>query len=150
MALSLLYFLRPEDVIPGLVLIPWAKIAGGVALIAVITTLMSGKTVKRPVELKILVIFWVWYLLAVPMAYWKGGALSYVLFRLSKCVIVVFLVTVLCDQFWMVKRLVWVQAMSVALMTVASVAVHHTQGGGLRECWVEFSRTPMTSPLTSR
>jgi putative inorganic carbon (hco3(-)) transporter len=131
MALSLLYFLRPEDVIPGLVLIPWAKIAGGVALIAVITTLMSGKTVKRPAELKLLVIFWVWYLLAVPMAYWKGGALSYVLFRLSKCVIVVFLVTVLCDQFWMVKRLVWVQAMSVALMTVASVAVHHTQGGRL-------------------
>jgi len=131
-ALSLLYFLRPEDVIPGLVLIPWAKIAGGVALIAVLTTLMSGKANFRiPVELKLLMVFWFWYLLAVPTAYWKGGALSYVLFRLSKCVIVVFLVTGLCDQFWMVKRLVWVQSMSVALMTVASVAVHHTQGGRL-------------------
>jgi len=50
--LSALYFGRPEDVIPGLNVIPLAKIAGGVALVALILSLMSGKAKQKlaPIE----------------------------------------------------------------------------------------------------
>src|SRR5207245_10342565 len=33
---SVLYYARPEDIIPGLHFIPWSKISGGIDLLAVI------------------------------------------------------------------------------------------------------------------
>ncbi len=40
--LSILYFARPEDFIPGLGLIPVAKIVGGLAFLALIFSFLSG------------------------------------------------------------------------------------------------------------
>ena len=54
-----------------------------------------------------------------------------VMTRLSKAVIVAVLVALVVKEFWQLKRLVWVQATAVALMTVMSLALHHTHGGRL-------------------
>ena len=132
LVLSALYFGRPEDVIPGLHVIPLAKIAGGIALVALILALMSGRSKEKLApEVKFLFAFFVWYCITIPFAYWRGGAFTTVMTRLSKGVIAALLVAVLVEQLWQLRRLVWVQAGAVAGMTVLSVAVHHTHGGRL-------------------
>src|SRR5437899_9692326 len=49
---SFLYYARPEDVIPGLSLIPWGKISGGIALLALIARLASGRSEEHTSELQ--------------------------------------------------------------------------------------------------
>jgi O-antigen ligase len=132
LALSALYFGRPEDVIPGLGMIPMAKIAGGLALIGLLLSLMSGKEKpKFAPETKYVIALFVWYCIGIPFAVWRAGALNMVMTRLSKAVIVAVLVALVVKEFWQLKRLVWVQATAVALMTVMSLALHHTHGGRL-------------------
>jgi O-antigen ligase len=130
--LSALYFARPEDVIPGLNVIPLAKIAGGIALVALILTLMSGRSKQKLApEVKCLLGFFVWYCITIPFAYWRGGAFNTVMTRLSKDIIAGLLVAVLVEHLWQLRRLIWVQAGAVAAMTVLSVGLHHTKGGRL-------------------
>jgi putative inorganic carbon (HCO3(-)) transporter len=130
--LSGLYFSRPEDVIPGLGIIPLAKIAGGIALVALILSLMSGKVKEKLApEVKYLLVFFGWYCITIPFAFWRGGAFTTVMTRLSKGVIAALLVAVLVRELWQLRRLIWVQAAAVSAMTVISVAVHHTKGGRL-------------------
>ncbi len=130
--LSALYFARPEDVIPGLNVIPLAKIAGGIALVALILTLMSGRSKQKLApEVKCLLGFFVWYCITIPFAYWRGGAFNTVMTRLSKDIIAGLLVAVLVEHLWQLRRLIWVQAGAVAAMTALSVGLHHTHGGRL-------------------
>lgn len=130
--LSALYFARPEDVIPGLHVIPLAKIAGGIALVALILGLMSGRSKQKLApEVKFLLGLFVWYCITIPFAYWRGGAFSTVMTRLSKGIIAAMLVAVLVEELWQLRRLIWVQAGAVAGMTVLSVAMHRTHGGRL-------------------
>lgn len=132
LALSTVYFARPEDLVPGLGVIPLAKIAGGIALVALIISLMSGKAKERLApEIKYLLAFFVWYCIGIPFAYWRGGAFSTVMSKLSKGVIAAVLVSLVVRELWQLKRLIWVQAAAVAGITVVSVGLHHTQGGRL-------------------
>jgi len=132
LALSALYFGRPEDVIPGIGQIPMAKIAGGLALIGLLLSLASGKAKQKfAPETKYVIALFVWYCITIPFAYWRAGAIVTVMTRLSKSVIVAVLVALVVKEFWQLKRLVWVQASAVALMTLVSVGLHHTHGGRL-------------------
>ena len=53
---SLVYFVRPEDFIPGLNMIPIGKITGGIALFALIFIVPAGRRHKLTVELKVLLL----------------------------------------------------------------------------------------------
>jgi O-antigen ligase len=130
-ALAALYFGRPEDVIPGLGVIPMAKIAGGLALIGLILSLMSGPKRKFAPETKYAIGLFVWCCITIPFAYWRSGAIIVVMTRLSKGVIVAVLVALVVQELWQLRRLVWVQAAAVGLMSVVSVALHHQKGGRL-------------------
>jgi O-antigen ligase len=129
--LAALYFGRPEDVIPGLGVVPMAKIAGGLALLGLVLSLMSGPKRKFAPETKYVVALFVWCAITIPFAYWRAGALLVVMTRLSKGVIVAVLVALVVQEVWQLKRLIWVQAAAVATMTVVSVALHHTKNGRL-------------------
>lgn len=132
LALSALYFGRPEDVIPGIGVIPMAKIAGGIALIGLILSLLSGRHKQKfAPETKYVLAMLVWYCISIPFAYWRSGAFNTVFTRLSKAVIVALLVALVVREMWQLKRLIWVQAAAVAGMTVVSVGMHHTHGGRL-------------------
>jgi hypothetical protein len=126
LALSILYYSRPEDVIPGLSHIPMAKIAGGVALLALIFGVRGRKVVKKwPLELKLLFVMLAHLILTIPFAYWRGGAFQTVFNKFAKGVIVAVLVTLLVSAMGELKKLLWVQAASLAFMTLASVIVNH-------------------------
>jgi O-antigen ligase len=129
---TFLYYSRPEDLIPGLGFIPLEKIIGGVALIALFVTLASGRSKKSlPLEFKLLLVLFAHLALTIPFAFWRTGAFVTVFEKFSKAVVVVFLVTLLVERFDLLRKLLWVQAASLVLTTIASLAIHHTQQGRL-------------------
>jgi len=129
---TFLYYTRPEDLIPGLSFIPLEKIIGGVALIALIATLASGRGKKKiPLEFKLLLLLFAHLAVSIPFAFWSGGAFTVVFQKFSKAVVVAFLVTLLVDNFIQLRRLLWVQAAAMVATTVASIAIHHTVQGRL-------------------
>jgi O-antigen ligase len=129
---TFLYYTRPEDLIPGLTAIPLEKIIGGIALIALVATLASGRTkAKLPLELKLLFLLFVHLALSIPFAFWRGGTFALVFERFSKTIIVGLLVTVIVENFVQLRRLLWVQAAAMVVTTIASIAIHHTEKGRL-------------------
>jgi len=127
-----LYYLRPEDVIPGLGNVPIAKIIGGLALVALVAGLASGKIkTKLAPEMKILLLLFAHLCLTIPFAYWRGGAFKVVFEEFGKGVIVALLVSLLIETFPELRKLLWVQAGAMAIVTVLSLAVHRTDNGRL-------------------
>lgn len=122
---SFLYFARPEDFIPGLGYIPVEKILGGIAILALVFGVNSQRHLKRwPTELKLLIALFFWQCLTVPFAWWKGGSFAWVYSKCSKAVITAFLVIVAVQTIRQLKQLMFIQASSVAAMTLISVAVY--------------------------
>jgi putative inorganic carbon (HCO3(-)) transporter len=117
------YYLRPEDFVPGLNLIPWAKITGGIALFALILEILGKGKVKFPMEIKFLLLLFVQMTLAIPFAVWRGGAFNVVFEKFSKAVIVAMLISMIVSKLTELRRLLWIQAAAVAVVTVASVLI---------------------------
>ena len=127
---SVLYYARPEDIIPGLNLIPVSKISGGIALLALIAGLAGNKIkTKFPLELKLLLVLFAHLVLTIPFAFWRGGAFATVFEKFSKEVIVALLVTLIVQNIDELRKLILVQATAVAVMTIVSVIIHP---GGVR------------------
>jgi hypothetical protein len=122
---SFLYFARPEDFIPGLGLIPVEKILGGIALLALIFGLQSRSNFQAwPRELKLLGAMFCWQALCVPFSYYIGGALAVVMEKCVKALITGLLVGLIVDSVSQLRRLIFIQAASVAFMTFASVLLY--------------------------
>jgi len=125
------YYLRPEDYIPGLDVIPWVKISGGIALLALIFGIMGKGKVKLPAEIKFLLLLFTQMVLAIPFAVWRGGAFAVVFEKFSKAVIVAVLISMIVGRMAELRRLLWIQAASVAVVTFASVVIGHHYFGRL-------------------
>jgi putative inorganic carbon (hco3(-)) transporter len=131
MMFSLIYFTRPEDFIPGLAVVPINKIAGGIALFAVIFLVPAGRRHRLTLELKILLLLLAHMILCIPFAAWRGGAYDTVINKFSKGVIVAILIYMVTTSVKEVRKLLAIQAATIALVTVASVFVHDTIDGRL-------------------
>jgi O-antigen ligase len=128
---SLIYFFRPEDFIPGLSYIPLGKIAGGIALAGLIFGVKRADRGRITLECKILVVLLLHLMLSIFTAYWRGGAFDIVVNKFSKGVIVAFLLTLVVTKMAELRKLLTIQALAVAVITVASLIVHRTDGGRL-------------------
>jgi len=129
---TFLYYTRPEDLVPGLSVVPLEKIIGGIAIIALVSTLASGRVKgKFPLELKLLLVLLAHLIISIPFAYWHGGAFATVFERFSKGVTVGLMVTLIIENFGQLRKLLWVQAASLVITTIASIAIHHTESGRL-------------------
>jgi O-antigen ligase len=128
---SLIYFVRPEDFIPGLNAIPLGKITAGIALLALIFLVPARQRHKLPLELKVLLLLMAHMILCIPFAAWRGGAYDAVINKFSKGVIVAILIYMVVTSVNEVRKLLAIQAATVALVTVASVFVHRTEYGRL-------------------
>src|SRR5215469_14528407 len=125
------YYLRPEDFIPGLNIIPLGKIAGGIALAALIFAVKPKDRGKLPAECKVLLVLLAHLILTIPFAYWRGGAFDTVVNKFSKGPIVALLIAMAVTQLFELRKLLFIQASIVALISVASIIVHRTEGGRL-------------------
>jgi len=128
---SLFYFFRPEDFIPGMAYLPWGKIAGGIALAGLIFGIKRSERGKLPLECKILLVLLAHLMLTIVTAAWRGGAADTVVNKFSKGVIVALLVTLVVSKMSELRKLLYIQAFAVALVTIASIIVHHTMDGRL-------------------
>jgi len=128
---SLIYFIRPEDFIPGLATVPINKIAGGIAFLAMLFGIPSSRRHKLTIELKVLLLLFADLLLCIPFAAWRYGAFDAVINRFSKGVIVAILIYMVVTTVKEVRSLLVIQAATTALVTIASVLVHRTEYGRL-------------------
>lgn len=128
---SAIYFLRPEDFIPGLMVVPIGKITGGITLLALIFGTKPKGRGKLPIECKLLLVLLVHMILTIPMAYWRGGAFDTVINKFSKGVIVALLLTLVVTQVNELRKLLYIQSAAVAFIAVVSILAHHTVEGRL-------------------
>ncbi len=129
-ALSILYYYRPEDFIPGIAYIPMAKITGLIGMTALIFGGMSGGgRMKVPWAVKFLWLLLFQMALCVPFAIWRGGAF-WTTFDLSKGVIVAMLISMAVVKLWEIRRLLFIQVSAVALVTIISILIHHHNHDG--------------------
>ncbi len=128
---AFLYFMRPQDFIPGMESLPLEKIGGGIAMLALIFSVLPKERGKIPIELKVLLLLLVQMILTIPFAYWRGGAFDAVFTKFSKGVIIALLIGLIISSVSQMKTVLYIQAGSIAFFAIASVAAHHTFGGRL-------------------
>ena len=123
LAFSFLYFARPEDFVPGISLIPVGKISGGIALLGL---LLSWRKLgaKMPLTTKLVLVLLVHMCITVVFAFWRGGAFEIVRDEFSKAAIVAVLVSMIVGSIVELRQLLWLQAVSVSVMTIAAIIIH--------------------------
>jgi O-antigen ligase len=107
------------------------KIAGGIALAALIFAVKPKDRGKLPAECKVLLVLLAHMILTIPFAYWRGGAYDTVVNKFSKGPIVALLIALVVTHVFELRKLLFIQSATVALIAVASVIVHRTQDGRL-------------------
>jgi hypothetical protein len=122
-AFYLAYCARPEDWIPGLTYVPLAKISGVFALLALLMS--AGRSQRRIRDLPKEAIYFIGiicllFLSAFLSPVWKGGAFFGTL-DFAKALIVWVLTFLVITSFARLRRIIFLQSASVAVITIISV-----------------------------
>jgi len=128
---SFLYYFRPGDIIPGLSVLHMARITAVLVVLALFLGTKKARPKRLPSEVKIIFAMLGWMTLGVPFAYWKGGSFFMVFFEFSKAAMVALTLTLTVTRMSEVRRLIQMQALGVALMTIAAVIVNNRMQGRL-------------------
>src|SRR5579862_1305206 len=128
-AFYVVYCARPEDWIPGLDYIPAAKIAGLLALAGLLTSL--GRTRRKFSDLPressyLLAMIGVLFVSAFLSPIWKGGAINSTI-DFAKMYIIWVLTFLLVTDLARLRRIVYIQAASVAVISIVSIIKGHSQ-----------------------
>jgi O-antigen ligase len=116
----LVYCARPEDWIPGLSVVPLAKIAGAFCLLSFVAAVVQLRR-RPPREVIFLALLLLQLWLTVPLSpVWKGGAFNATL-DFSKILPIVFIMWAAVTTTARLRRLIFVQAASVA--TIAAITL---------------------------
>ena len=127
-----LYFLRPEEWIPGLSLIPVEKVTGFLALAGFgLGLLASGQRFRHmPRETLYLILLLGQLCLTIPFAVWRGGAFRVVFFVFAKVVLISIAIALAVDTWPQLRRLLFVQASAVPILAAAALLRHQTDKEG--------------------
>jgi O-antigen ligase len=128
-AFYVVYCARPEDWVPGLKYVPLAKITGICALWGLYKIGgLRGRILRNlPRESTyLLTLIGIFYLSAIFSPIWPGGALFHTI-DFSKSYIVWLLTFLLVTDFAKFRRVVFIQAVCVAVIAVVSVAKGHNE-----------------------
>jgi O-antigen ligase len=130
--LSAFYFVycaRPEDWIPGLKYVPLAKITGILAIVGLLNSL--GKTQRKFKDVPreswyLLALICILVMSALLSPIWKGGALNHTS-DFAKVYIVWILTFLLVTDFERLRRIIYIQSASVAVICAVSIIMGHSQ-----------------------
>ncbi len=117
------YCARPEDWIPGLTYVPLAKISGIFALLALLMTAGRSRRRLRDLPREAIYFFAIICLLFLSAALspiWRGGAFFGTL-DFSKALIAWVLTYLVITSFARLRRIIFIQSVSVAVITLVSV-----------------------------
>lgn len=123
------YCARPEDYIPGLKYLPLAKITAILAMWGLFTALGKTKRTYKdiPKEGKLLLtLIGVYYLGAFLSPVWRGGAIFHTI-DFSKVYVAWVLTFLLITTFDRLRRIIYIQAVSVAVICTISIIKGHDQ-----------------------
>jgi O-antigen ligase len=124
------YCARPEDWIPGLSNVPLAKIAGILALVAFAFSLGQIRQ-PLPNEVIFVILLTVQLFATVLMSpVWRGGALNTTL-DFAKIVVIVPVMVMAVNKATRLRRLLFIQAASVATISAVAVWKGHMREGRL-------------------
>ena len=114
-----LYFFRPEDFIPALSAVPFAKITGLFTGVTLIGAILSGR-VRLILEIKLLIALFAYLCLCIPGSLWPGGSFDAVINGFSKIVLVVVATMCAVSTVARLRRVIFVQIF--AMFTMALLA----------------------------
>src|SRR5712692_4949714 len=122
----IVYCGRPEDWIPGLHFIPLGKTTGVIALFVFFLSARSRPGgLHLPRELVYLILLLAQFTLASVLSpVWKGGAVQKTI-DFAKVVVIVLLMMLTVITLARLRRLIFVQAISVAAVTFISIVAGH-------------------------
>jgi O-antigen ligase len=128
-AFYFVYCARPEDWIKPLAFIPFAKITAVFALLGLLSSL--GRTKRRFRDLPresnyLLALIGVLFASALLSPIWKGGALLHTI-DFAKVYVVWVLTFLLVTDFSRLRRIVFIQAGSVAVISIVSLLLGHNR-----------------------
>jgi len=146
MLFCLVYFFRPEDFIPSLAFIPFAKITGAIACFSLFLALLSG-VVWFAGEVRLMVALFGWFLVTIPFSSWRGGSFAVVCFTLSKVLIIAIATISAVNTLHRLRRLMLVH--TLGMLTMASVAFGQRRLFGRMYGVGTMFADPMTSRETS-
>jgi putative inorganic carbon (HCO3(-)) transporter len=132
MLFMVVYCARPEDWIPGVTRIPFAKVAALAALAGLGLSVARQPRVLRqlPRETVYLILLFVQLCLTIPFSpVWRGGAFYKVFGGFSKIVLIAPIIVLAVDSLRRLRRLLFIQAIAVAAMAVAAVWENPRQSG---------------------
>lgn len=134
------YFARPEDWIPGLAVVPLAKIAGIMILLALVFSFGDIRW-NMPLEIAFLslLVLQLW-LAAVFSPVWKGGAVHAML-DFSKVLPLVIVIYGTVRSINRLRLILFVQAASFAIIAIISIVSQHTTGGRLQGVSATFGNS---------
>jgi O-antigen ligase len=167
LAFVFIYFARPEDWIPALGVMRPALIAGTLAIAGfVLAALSSGAGILALPRA-------IWYLIALFLQLfaaavfspvWRGGAFQVVAFTFSKIVLIAVLIAIAVTTLERLRKLIFIQASSFALVAIVSIVESRMMAGrlmgslngiygnpndlafaialGFPLCWIFLHRTP--------
>jgi O-antigen ligase len=125
-----IYCARPGDWIPGLSAVPIAKITGALALIALTFSLKQLRT-SLPREVIYLILLVGQLVLASEMSpLWRGGSMQKTL-DFAKILLIVIVMSVVVTTATRLRRLIFIQAASVAVIAAVAVWKGHLLQGRL-------------------
>ncbi len=128
-AFYVVYCARPEDWIPGLASIPLAKITGLIAFIGLLTSLGQAKRGFKDMPSEstfLLVMIAILYVSALLSPVWRGGAFSHTT-DFAKVYVVWVLTFMLLTEISRMRRLIFIQSASVAVICMVSMIKGHSQ-----------------------
>ncbi len=130
LAFMLVYYLRPEDWIPGFSTVPFAKFAGILALLGLLFSLQEIRE-RFPREVFYLALLIVQLFLASAFSpLWRGGAFQ-ITIGLLKVLVVVVVMVLAVNSLPRLRLLIFTQAASAAVMAAITLWKGHSVLGRL-------------------
>jgi O-antigen ligase len=127
----IVYFARPEDWIPGLAAVPLAKITGILILVPLVFS-FSNIRWRMPQEVIFLSLLVAQLWLTVPFSpVYRRGAFN-VMLDFSKVLPLVIVIYGTVRSMKRLRRILFVQAASIAAIAITSIVNRHTSGGRLQ------------------
>jgi O-antigen ligase/polysaccharide polymerase Wzy-like membrane protein len=133
LAFILVYCARPEDWLPGAVGLPLAKFVGVFTMVAFGLGVLFGRrrSSRLPGDVVLLGLFFAQLCLTVPFSpVWRGGAFDTVFYGFSKVVAITVVVVIAASTFVRLRRLIFVQTASVALIALVTLWKDYRIGRG--------------------
>lgn len=125
----LVYYARPNDWLPGMAAIPFAKISAIMAAVGLAAVLPShlgriAGMLKRSGEVKLLLLLFAWMCVTIPMATWRGGSFGVVIEEFSKVVLIIVMMAIVLNTPSRIRSLLGVSTIAVSVICLLALRLY--------------------------